>query len=176
MSTMPPNGEDFVQRFVGVQARLYGYIATLVPNRADADELFQQTSLVLWQRREDFDPSRDFLRWACGIAHNLIRNFLRRHHGQKICLSEAVIERLTQLRHTERQRLDTQLDRLVQCLDELPAEQRDLLELCYLGDQSIGDVAAERQVAPAALYKRLDRIRWALVDCIQLRQRKEDRP
>ena len=79
MDTNRTDCEDFVQRFVGVQARLYGYIATLVPSRADADELFQQTSLVLWRKHEEFDPSRDFLRWACGIAHNLIRNFRKQH-------------------------------------------------------------------------------------------------
>jgi RNA polymerase sigma-70 factor (ECF subfamily) len=176
MTNKPTDCDDFVQRFIGAQARLYGYIVTFVPSRSDADELFQQTSLVLWQKREEFDPERDFLRWACGIAHNLIRNHLKRHRRQGVCLSEELLERLAELRHSARARLDGQLEQLGRCLDQLPDEQRELLELCYLGEHSIGDLARQRQLAPAALYKRLDRIRWALVDCIQSGQRKEGRP
>jgi RNA polymerase sigma-70 factor (ECF subfamily) len=174
MENNQPDCEDFVQRFVAVQARLYGYIATLVPSRADADELFQQTSLVLWRKHGEFDPSRDFLRWACGIAHNLIRNFRKQHRRERVALSDALLDRLASLRDTARQRLDAQLEWLVRCLDELPPHQRETLELCYLGGQPIGEVAAQQQLSPGVLYKRLDRIRWGLVDCIRRHEREDE--
>ena len=99
---MPPlSNDDFIERFVGVQSQVFGYIATLLPMQADADDLFQQTSLVLWKKREQYDPSRNFISWALGIAHNEVRNFLRKRHRRGVCLSDALVERLADLRFTE---------------------------------------------------------------------------
>ena len=48
----------------------------LLPNEQDAQDVFQRTSLVLWQKFDQFDSDRDFLPWACGVAHYEVRNFL----------------------------------------------------------------------------------------------------
>lgn len=167
--------DEFVERFVGVQSQVYGYIATLMPNRTDADELFQQTSLVLWRKREQFDPARDFLRWACGIAHNEVRNFRKQRRRAKLSLSDAILDRLAELRHASSQRLDAHLQWLTVCLERLSPEQRELLDLCYLGDKSISAIATENRLEPTVLYKRLDRIRWSLVDCVRAMQQGEER-
>ena len=55
--------DQFVERFVRSQDRIYAYVATLLPNRADAEEVFQQTSLVLWKKWRQFDPGCDIVRW-----------------------------------------------------------------------------------------------------------------
>jgi RNA polymerase sigma-70 factor (ECF subfamily) len=168
--------DEFVERFVAVQSQVYRYIATLAPNRTDADELFQQTSLVLWRKREQFDRSGNFLHWACGVAYNEVRNHRRQHRLAKQYLSDTLVERLAELQHASAQRIDTQLQWLAGCLERLSAEQRSLLELCYLDDKPINAVAAENDVAPKVLYKRLDRLRWTLVDCIRSMERREGQP
>jgi len=38
--------DQFIERYVECQSGLYRFIATLVPNRADAEELFQEASLT----------------------------------------------------------------------------------------------------------------------------------
>ena len=48
-------------------------------------------------------------------------------HGET--LSDALLDRLASLRDTTRRRLDAQLAWLTRCLDELSAQQRELLEL-----------------------------------------------
>ena len=53
--------DQFVERFVRSQDRIYAYVVTLLPNRADAEEVFQQTSLALWKKWRQFDPGRDFV-------------------------------------------------------------------------------------------------------------------
>src|SRR5437764_7861828 len=91
--------DRFVERFIRSQDRVYAYVATLLPNRADAEEVFQQTSLVLWRKWQEFDPNREFLPWACGIAHHEARNFMRKHqHGSRVFLSEGVLEQICHTR------------------------------------------------------------------------------
>ena len=46
----PQPGEQFVQIFRAARDDLFAYIFSLVPHWSDAEDLFQQTSLVLWQR------------------------------------------------------------------------------------------------------------------------------
>lgn len=160
------SSDEFIERFVGVQSQVFGYIATLLPNRADADDLFQQTSLVLWKKRDQYDPSRQFISWALGIAHNEVRNFLRQGHHRGAHLSDALVEHLAEVRYATADRCATQLQQLAECMERLPPDQRELLEQCYLEIQSIKSIAQQRQIEPGTLYKRLDRIRWTLLDCI----------
>jgi RNA polymerase sigma-70 factor (ECF subfamily) len=166
---MNPSGQhdQFVERFVRSQDRLYAYVATLLPNRADAEEVFQQTSLILWKKWQDFDPSRDFVRWACGIAHLEVRNFLRKHTDRgRIYLSEDVLAKVAQVRLESHDVLEARRLALRHCLDRLKQGNRELLERCYAGKDSIKAIASQLGQRPNTLYMTLKRLRRALFDCI----------
>src|SRR6476660_7128207 len=95
--------DRFMEQFVRSQDRVYAYIVTLLPNRTDAEEVFQQTSLALWKKWPQYDPTRDFIRWACGMAHLEVAALLRKRSAPGASsLSEDV---LVELAHT---RLDMQ--------------------------------------------------------------------
>jgi RNA polymerase sigma-70 factor (ECF subfamily) len=172
----PFSTDRFLEQFLAVQARIYGYIATLVPNHVDADDLFQQTALVLWRKHGQFDPSREFLPWALGIAHNEVRRFFRSHSGRGSHLSDAMMERLAELHYASESKSESRLQQLADCMARLTADQRDLIEQCYLGVDSIKVIAQQQQVEPGTLYKRLDRIRWTLMDCVESAERGEGQP
>ena len=48
------------------QSQLFGYIHSLVRDLNDADDLFQQTTVILWNKFAEFDRRRSFVAWACG--------------------------------------------------------------------------------------------------------------
>ena len=70
------------------QARLFGYIHSLVRDSNDADDLFQQTAMVLWRKFAEYDPARPFLGWACGVARFEVTNFLRTRGRSKLYFSD----------------------------------------------------------------------------------------
>ena len=78
--------DEFAECLFRNQHRVFGYILALVPNRDDADEVFQQTCLTLWKNWERFDRSREFFPWACGFAHNQIRRYYRSNVGSRVQL------------------------------------------------------------------------------------------
>ena len=158
----------FAELFVRNENRVYRYILTLVPNAADADELFQQTGLTIWKRWEEFDPARDFSRWACGIAHNLVRNFVRKHERRQVALSPELLDAIGALRLEREELLEERREALGACLDKLPPDQRNLLEDFYLGDRNAGERAGRQGRTPNLLYKILRKIRRVLHDCITL--------
>jgi RNA polymerase sigma-70 factor (ECF subfamily) len=159
--------DQFVERFVRTQDRLYACVATLLPNRTDAEEVFQQTCLVLWKKWQQFDPSRDFLAWACGVAHHEVRNFLRKHKDRgRVFLSEDVLAEVAQVRLENNDMLDARRQALLRCLDRLEHGQRTLLERCYAGKDSIKAIAAGLGRPPNVVYMLLKRLRRALFECV----------
>ena len=68
MDSRNPNCErqtkDFLVLFQQHERQIYGYILSLVPNIASADDISQNTSLRLWERFDQFDPNKDFGAWA----------------------------------------------------------------------------------------------------------------
>ena len=138
----------------------------MISNRDDADEVFQQTSLILWKKWEQFDQSREFLSWACGIAHNEVRNFLRRHKHNRVYLSEMLMDEVAQTRLKSQQQLEDRRRSLAECLEQLKTPQRDLIEECYSGKNTIKEVAQRLGMTPPALYMKLKRIRQILFECI----------
>ncbi|MDM4019196.1 sigma-70 family RNA polymerase sigma factor [Roseiconus lacunae] len=157
--------DDFALYYIKNQGRVYAYIATLVPNRSDAEDLLQRTSLVMWQKWDRFDPRYGFLPWARGIALNEIRNYLRRSERRNVQLSEAVVSMLAE--HSEQVADSDRSEALSVCLQSLEEKQRALLEGCYLESAGCKSTAESMGISVDAVYMRLHRIRRFLVHCIE---------
>ena len=159
----------FVARFLREQHRLYGYILTLVPHRADAEEIFQETSLLLWEKWDEFDQSRDLLPWACGIAHNVLRNYLRKKKPLPVVLDDDFLQRIASVRLERDEALAPRREALDECLKRLPARQRKLIESSYSETRPLQDLAQSLGLSANALYLKLRRIRETLLECITRR-------
>jgi RNA polymerase sigma-70 factor, ECF subfamily len=158
---------SFVALFVKNQRRIYGYILTVVPDCNEADDLFQQTSLILWEKAAEFRPDGDFVRWACGIAFNVIRNYRVKKHRDRHCFSDEMMTRLADVRAEKSDWLEAALAALRTCQQELDPFDRRLLGLCYDGTQSIREVSEDLGRTENSVYQRLHRIRGRLLDCIE---------
>jgi RNA polymerase sigma-70 factor (ECF subfamily) len=160
--------QQFAERMVRDQARLFGFILSLVPNRADAEELFQQVSLTLWENWERYDRELDFLPWACGIAHNHVRNFIRKRQRHPLHLDsdivDAIAARSLELRRHEVDRVTA----LRRCIAELSERSRNAIEQYYHGT-SVDRIAEEAGDTANAIYKLLRRSREFLHDCVKKR-------
>ena len=164
---MDPSQDDwFVQRFVPCQSRLYRFVATLIPNRADAEELFQKTNLTAWQVRDSFDRDRAMFPWLCGIARNHIRHYYRSQRTSPVRLQPDVIEQLAQLQMDEDAVMQERERALMRCLDLLPEKHRRLIEAYYGTEQTVKSFAEDRGQTPDAVYKALQRARAWLYQCI----------
>jgi RNA polymerase sigma-70 factor (ECF subfamily) len=166
MNISPPD-DLFVERFVRGQRRVHAYITTLVPDRCDADEVFQETCLLVWQKRHEFDVSREFIPWMCGIAHNLVRNLRRRADRSNVNLSDEVLDLLGQEQLERGIAADERLAALRHCLGSLPPRQVELIERCYGSSKPARYVADQMGILPATMYKQLHRLRRILLNCIQ---------
>jgi RNA polymerase sigma-70 factor, ECF subfamily len=158
--------DQFIERYVECQSGLYRFIATLVPNRADAEELFQEASLTAWRIREWFDAKREMSPWLCGIAKNLVAAHFRRQKTAALALDPEVVEQLASQQIDEDALLRERSQALSRCLDRLPSRQRDLVRRFYEGDQTVAAFSQAHGLSPEAVYKMMQRVRMALFECI----------
>ncbi|MCE9554463.1 MAG: sigma-70 family RNA polymerase sigma factor [Planctomycetes bacterium] len=165
---------EFVRLFSENQSSIYGYIYSLVPRAADAEEVFGRVTVILWEKWEHFEPDTNFRAWARKIAYHVVLNYLKRHERREQHLSEAALGCLAEEVDSDDQRHVQRLRALAQCFDELPAAQQKLVDLCYLAGSAIQSVAAKLGQTPAATYKRLSRIRQILHDCVERKISEEE--
>jgi RNA polymerase sigma-70 factor, ECF subfamily len=158
--------KQFLDLYTANQRRLYGYIVTLVPNRSDAEDIFSQTTLVLWEKWTQFDQTRSFISWACGVARNKILQHQAKPERRWESLSEQVIAIVSEDRDKLQCVLDQRSKVLVHCTEQLKAWQRQLLESCYSGVTSIAAIARQLGKTPNAISSQLHRIRQILHDCV----------
>jgi RNA polymerase sigma-70 factor (ECF subfamily) len=148
------------------QRQIFSYIYTLVPNRHDADDLLQETSLVICEKFDDFKPGTDFVAWACQIAYWRIRYSRQKFARCKVVFDERVLESVAHTAATLVNELDDRHEALVNCLRRLPTRDRDLVLTRYEPGSGVEEAARRSGRSIDAAYKALARLRKALFDCV----------
>ena len=157
---------EFARYLAENQARLYGYIHSLVPDLNHADDLYQQTALILWSKFDDVDRGRSFFSWACGVARleaaNFVRSLARQRRFFGHDLNLLLVEAHEEITDDE---LADRREALSRCIEKLPPADRTLLTECCAGPAGV-HTAARRNRSPHSVYNSLRRIRQALYECI----------
>ena len=151
------------------RTRLYRFLLRQVRDGALADELFQD----IWQRviaaRQGWKPEAAFSTWLYRIAHNRLADHWRalQHRPPAPDNADERTERVPDPDTPERSLSDfEQRRRLQRALDELPAEQREVVLLRLeqeLTLEEIGDVTGVgRETVKSRLRYAMDKLRSRL--------------
>lgn len=160
-------GDDYVQLLRQHQNQLFGYIFCMVRNFSDAEDVFQQTSVTLWDKLSEYTPGTNFMAWAKAVARNKALTFLRTQRRERVRFTDEVIEQLADCELWTPDSLDERLKALSKCRQKLSEIDQGLLAKCYSSANSIRNVAEQIGRPVESVYSSLSRIRKALHDCIQ---------
>jgi len=159
--------EHFLKEFARDRSKLFRYILSLLPNHADAEDVFQRCSLVLWQKFSEFDRERSFFAWACGVAFNEVRYFNRRNQQHRLMFDTDLMSEISEARQIQIESTGEILSHLSDCLKRLPQRDRTLIRMAYGKSQSIKSFAESTSAAPQTIYNNLGRIRRLVQACVQ---------
>ncbi|MCO8122394.1 sigma-70 family RNA polymerase sigma factor [Stieleria sp. TO1_6] len=159
--------ELFLQLFNQNRSRLFAYIRSLLPNNADAEDVFQRCSVLLWRKIHQFDQQRDFFPWACGVAYYEVQNFLRVSGRSRLQFDDALINQLSERRLETADDLGTRLDALRLCVQQLPGHDRSMVEAAYHEGETLVDYAKRSGRSLRTLYNRMSLIRRQLSSCVE---------
>jgi RNA polymerase sigma-70 factor (ECF subfamily) len=164
----PAKVKLFLRLFLQNERRLYAYILTLLPNRADADDVLQEASLVMWDKFDDEHPPADFTAWGCRIAYFKVLDFCKKRQRSRVVFSQAMLERVaeTAVEQAATLQLDDRREALADCIAKLSPRDRDLLARRFAEGATTQSTAAQDGRSVDAVYKALAKIRQALFDCV----------
>ena len=170
-STAPGgNAADYTLRvqqlFVTNQGKLLAFILSLQPGFTEADDILQETFLVISRKAATFEPGTNFLAWACTIARFKVLEFRRRQNQQTARISEAAIESLC-ADLPEEGFFDSRLGALRDCLHKLAPRAREMIWLRYQGAREPDEIARQVAWTPGAVRVALTRARGVLRACVE---------
>ncbi|MFD2255928.1 sigma-70 family RNA polymerase sigma factor [Luteolibacter algae] len=150
------------------QTPLRAYIWKLVGDRHHTDDILQETNLVIWQKRADWDSATVFLKWAYRIAYFQTKAHFRDagRDKERLVFTDAVLETLA--KDTPRFHENSALeDALEHCLEKMDSSKRSLLMQRYDGENSLETIAKLHNRQPNTLSQMLRRLRSQLSSCIE---------
>jgi RNA polymerase sigma-70 factor (ECF subfamily) len=166
MTTTPPSAA-FISEVSRSQLHLHAFIMSIIWHPSDADDVLQETNLVLWRKADEFDPTRPFLPWAIRIAQFQCLAWLKTRSRSKCRTSEALLESLVDEAIEEAPHFDPRRIALSDCLHSLPPPHQKLLAERYEPDGSVNEIAERRGSTPKAVSEMLRRIRQRLLSCVE---------
>jgi len=148
------------------QRRIFGYIYTLVPDRHNAEDILQETSVVVCEKFEQFQPGTDFVAWACQVAYWEVRRARQKFARAKVIFDQEVVDAVARTAAEMIPEVDIRHEALAQCLQKLHTRDRELILTRYEPGCGVEEAARRSGRSLEAAYKALGRIRKLLHDCV----------
>lgn len=167
MATESENSAEFVQLLTLNQSRLYAYILSLMGKPSHAEDVLQETNVVLWQKAAEFTPGTNFTAWMFKIAYMQVLAYRQKSNREKILFNS---EMVPELAHEAAERLgdlETRQRTLQSCLEKLSERQRDIVRRRYTRGATLQSMAEELGHSVEAVKQLLFRTRVSLAECVR---------
>jgi RNA polymerase sigma factor (sigma-70 family) len=133
-----------------------------------SEDLAQETFLTAWKQLKQLQEPQKLRSWLCGIARNLVNNYLRRQGREPIRHAEP-LDAAAELPGGEAPTPHRVIQReeeaiLWRSLERIPDVYREPLVLFYREGQSVERVATQLELSEDAVKQRLSRGRKLLAD------------
>ena len=164
---LPPDRASQLMRLITEhQRRIFGYIYTLVPDRQDAQDILQETSVVICKKFDQFRPGTDFAAWACQIAYWEVRRARQKFARSKVIFNQEVVDAIAETAAELLPEMGARHEALAKCLQKLHPRDRELLLTRYEPGSGVEEAAQRSGRSLVAAYKALARLRKLLLDCV----------
>ena len=160
--------EDFVELMTEFQGRLFGYILSLVCDPDEANEVLQETNLVLWRKSSEFTPGTSFKAWSFRVASFQVMAYRQRRIRDRLVFDEDLFRELCVEAKEVDDAFEGTQDLLTQCITRLKPYHRELVTKRYSFGASVKTIAAELGRTANSIAQTLFRIRQNLVKCVKL--------
>jgi RNA polymerase sigma-70 factor (ECF subfamily) len=159
---------EFLKLFIRHQQEIYAYILTLVPHVHDADDLFQDGMIVMWQKFDQFQPGTNFA--ACGVQimrfqildyrRNLARN-------KQVLMEDSLFEALINHMPTIQDEAAARIEALRKCLALLDDRAKRIIKMRYERNISVEKIALYLKLSRRHVYHVLGQINNVLLRCMR---------
>jgi RNA polymerase sigma-70 factor, ECF subfamily len=167
---------EFMRLFLQAEPRIYGYIRSQVLQRADAEDILQETAAVLWTKFDQFVRGSDFGAWACTVARFKVQHYHRTRGRSRVVLADDFLDAVADTAEAMSSELRDLEVVLAGCMEQLKEAERSVMQRTYEPGATINAVAAELGRPVGTVKDILARARRKLYDCIHHSIGESNRP
>lgn len=165
------SSQMFIKLFEADKNRLYAYIYAYMMDKTAADDIFQETSMVLWRNIEKFQPGTSFSKWANGIAFNRVREYRYAHKKYVLGFNDDFLQEFSEdisINDTKQsKKQERKWGYLEQCCTQLPAPLQNIYQSFYVKNIKAQQLADETGRSIYAIRKAIRKLRQKLYDCVE---------
>ena len=150
------------------QSKIYGFIYSKINDRDLSDDIFQDTfiKVIKTLKSQSYNEEGKFLPWVMRIAHNLVVDHFRKAKKmpfQRETEEYSIFNYMTDNSlNIEGQIISEQVESdLAKLLEELPADQKEVLVMRMYQDLSFKEIA---DLTGVSINTALGRMRYALLN------------
>jgi RNA polymerase sigma-70 factor (ECF subfamily) len=154
-----------LETWVDAYATRLFHAAAGLSSEAEAPDLCQEVFLVAARKRAGFDGRSAPYTWLNGILRNLVRDKHKKRTRRGLRLLSAEPTPVPDPERTLSSQQDRQ--RLRAAVAELPERQREVVQLYYLQEHTVSDVAEALSLAAGTVKSRLFEARRTLRHALQ---------
>ena len=164
---LDPHTLQVQQLFVRHQQVLLGYVLSIEPCFADAQDIVQDVFLTISRKAHTWTAGTDFLAWACTVARYSTLQFQRTRARRAGRLEDDVVALLHDSAPADEATFKRQVAALQRCLGKLAPRARELVTLRYHEGRMPEQIATTVGWTVNAARVALTRARTFLRDCME---------
>ncbi len=152
------------------QSQIRSYIACMVPNRNDCDDVLQETLSEMWHKFDEYEDGTNFRAWGVAIARFKILSHQRKYKASKLHFNSDTLKLLEKetKANSEQSFMQDQKTILRQCLEKLSNKEKRYLSYRYKEQLTFQGIADHFGISMQGAYKAISLIHARLLKCMQL--------
>lgn len=150
------NREAFASLFQHFAPRLNSHLRRQGASPESAEEVVQETMVNVWNKASQFDPSRASVStWVYTIARNMRIDMLRKANRPEPDMNDPAIVPDPEPHAADAISLEQEAVRLRSALENLPDEQRIVLQLAFYEEKAHAEIAEELGIPLGTVKSRI---------------------
>jgi RNA polymerase sigma-70 factor (ECF subfamily) len=176
-SYLSGNERAFEELLSRHKSKIYTSIYLFVKEKSLAEDIFQDTFIKIIDtlRKGKYNEEGKFVQWAMRIAYNMCVDHFRRNKRKPTVSPTDEFDIFSVISATD-ENAETQIirsqthDKVRTLVDQLPAEQREVVILRHYAEMSFKEIASLTRVS---INTALGRMRYALINIRKMVEEKE---
>lgn len=171
---MDPTSKElqaFVSLLLEHQSALRAYVVSMMPGSDDAEDVLQNTNVIIWEKMHDYEEGTNFQAWVFNIARKVVKTQFRANKRNRLpSVDDDLMQAIDMVWHNRgSQEILNKQRALDRCLEKLKQADRELIAARYTKGNNL-EMHARKIGRPAdSLRTSISRVRAKLRVCVQQR-------
>ncbi len=148
------------------QKQIHAYILMMVHDYHNAEDLMQETAIILWKKFDEYEPGTSFSAWGMNVARNVVFNYRRKLGNRSQLFNDHMYQMLEDYAQNSARELSATEEFLRDCINKLTPTDQQLIKLRYEQRIPVQNIATQVKRSADSLYHSFSRIYAALKQCV----------